>query len=118
MAMTGTATECERGWKDWGNVVSLRRSTLHHDRATKLVKLYHHMHKRHARKQRKALPQAPASADIIVVDADDTQAAANTSHVPHSSEDDTLSCDDGHSDAECDLQRTTLASEEGSADGP
>ena len=71
MSLTGTATECERGWKDWTNVVTLRRNKLHHDRATKLVKLYHHMHKREKVRVKESAPP-----DIVFVSAGDATAAA------------------------------------------
>ena len=52
MTLTGSAMECERGWKDWTHVVTLRRNCLLHDRATKLVKLYHHLHPREQARQK------------------------------------------------------------------
>ena len=107
MAMTGTATECERGWKDWSNVVSLRRSTLHHDRATKLVKLYHHTHKRHTYKHRKT--QAVVSADTISGEESDTPTSTHPQQVPHEPVEDPGSCTEGWSDVENDLRRTVLA---------
>jgi len=45
MLLTGTATECERAWKDYNGVVTLKRNRLSRKRAAKLVMLYHHLHR-------------------------------------------------------------------------
>ena len=65
MLLTGTATECERAWKDYNGVVTLKRNRLSRERAAKLVKLYHHMHRTPRRCVRVAQSGAAASARRI-----------------------------------------------------
>lgn len=43
MLMMGTATECERAWKNYNCVVTKHRNRLASERASKLAKLHHHI---------------------------------------------------------------------------
>ena len=61
MLLTGTATECERAWKDYNGVVTLKRNRLSRKRAAKLVMLYHHLHRTQSARAERAQCSGAAS---------------------------------------------------------
>ena len=72
MALSGTATETERNWKDFDHVVSIRRNRLKHETASMLVRMYGHLREPAGPRSQRRLPASVGDGDddILEVRAD------------------------------------------------
>ena len=68
MALSGTATETERNWKDFDHVVSMRRNRVKHDTASMLVRMYGHLREPVAPRSHRRLPASAGDGDDDILE--------------------------------------------------